>query len=378
MDDRIAISFPNMGINNLEISRIAFRVFNNPIYWYGIIIALAFLVCVLWAMKDSPKFDLVPETVIDLMLFAGPGAIICARIYYVVFSWGTYKSDLKEIFNIRNGGLAVLGGVIGGIIIGYFVARNKKIPTFKFFDFFIPYVALGQAIGRWGNFFNQEAFGTNTSLPWGMTSPVTKAYLASNAQQLHDLNGITVYPDLPVHPTFLYESILCFGIFVLLLWMRKKKRFDGEVFCLYFVTYCLGRAFIEGLRTDSLMIGTLRVSQLLSIILVIVFGIFIIYKRLKIKNGSAIETEVGTSGYADILKIMEEEERLEAAQQLNNQPEMEHVEVYKSDNHVTDENNKDNELEENNKENELEENNKNSDVEENIKNSNMEEKNEDK
>jgi len=192
----------------------------------------------------------------------------------------------------------------------------KKIPILKFFDFFIPYVALGQAIGRWGNFFNQEAFGTNTTLPWGMTSPVTKAYLSNNAEQLKALNGITVYPDLPVHPTFLYESILDFAIFALLLWMRKKKKFEGEVFCLYFVTYCIGRALIEGLRTDSLMIGHIRVSQLLSIVLVIVFGIFIIFKRNKIKNGSLQEVEVGNSGYADILKIMEEEDSTETNQQL--------------------------------------------------------------
>ncbi|MHB8061852.1 MAG: prolipoprotein diacylglyceryl transferase [Ruminiclostridium sp.] len=326
MDERIAVSFPGLGINNLDISRIAFKVFNTPIYWYGVIIALAFLVCVLWAMKDSKKFDIVPETVIDLMLFAGPAAIICARIYFVIFSWGNYKNNLKEIFFIRDGGLAVLGGVIGGIVTAYFVARYKKIPTTKFFDFFVPYLALGQAIGRWGNFFNQEAFGTNTSLPWGMTSPATKDYLSRSAQQLLDVNGITVYPDLPVHPTFLYESILCIAIFALLLWMRKKKKFDGEVFCLYFVTYGLGRAFIEGLRTDSLMIGSLRVSQLLSIVLVIVFGIFIIYKRLKIKNGSTQEVEAGNSGYADILKLMEEEEHQEAEQQLNNQSSEEHLE----------------------------------------------------
>jgi phosphatidylglycerol:prolipoprotein diacylglycerol transferase len=328
MDERIAVSFPKMGID-LDISRVAFKVFNTPIYWYGIIIALAFLVCVLWAMRDTKKYDLVPDTVIDLMLFAAPIAIICARIYYVVFSWEDYRYNLKEIFATRDGGLAILGGVIGGVITAYFVARYKKIPTFKFFDFFVPYLALGQAIGRWGNFFNQEAFGTNTSLPWGMTSPTTKAFLSSVAGQLKELNGITVYPDLPVHPTFLYESILDFAIFALLLWMRKKKKFDGEVFCLYFVTYCIGRAFIEGLRTDSLMIGHLRVSQLLSVILAIAFGIFIIYKRNKIKNGGIEEAEVGHSGYSDILKFMKEEDRLEAEQQLNTQSAQEHLEVDK-------------------------------------------------
>lgn len=316
MNERIAVSFPNLGID-INISRVAFKVFNTPIYWYGILIALAFLICVLWAMKDSPKFGFIPDTVIDLMLFAAPIAIICARIYYVAFSWEDYKYDLKEIFNIRNGGLAIYGGIIGAVITAYFVARYKKIPTFKFFDVYIPYVALGQAIGRWGNFFNQEAFGTNTNLPWGMTSPETRAYLSNNAQQLLEKSGITVYPDLPVHPTFLYESIWDFAIFALLLRMRKKKKFDGEVFCLYFLTYSIGRAFIEGLRTDSLMLGHIRVSQLLSVVLAIVFGIFIIYKRVKIKNAVAEESEAGHSSYAGILKIMEEEAQ-ESQEQLQN------------------------------------------------------------
>ncbi len=304
MDERIAVSFPNMGLD-FNISRVAFRVvfgkFDFPVYWYGIIIALAFFVCVLWAMRDSRKFDLVPDTVIDLMLFAAPVAIICARLYYVIFSWENYRYDLMQIFNTRNGGLAVFGGIIGAVITAYFVARYKKIPIFKFFDFAIPYVALGQAIGRWGNFFNQEAFGTNTSLPWGMTSPVIKSYL----QGLQS-NGVSINPDLPVHPTFLYESVWDIGVFIFLMWLRKKKKVDGEVFCLYFITYSIGRAVIEGLRTDSLMLGNLRVSQLLSILLIVVFTIFVIYLRTKAKNSEVVE--IGHSGYANVLKIIEEEE----------------------------------------------------------------------
>ncbi len=301
MDDRVTVSFPNMGLD-FDISREAFKVFGISIYWYGIIIALAFFICVLWAMRDSRKFDLVPETIIDLMLFAAPIAIICARLYFVIFSWDNYKYDLKQIFNTRNGGLAILGGIIGAVITAYFVARYKKIPTFKLFDFAIPYVALGQAIGRWGNFFNQEAFGTNTNLPWGMTSPTVRAYL----QNLQN-GGMNINPDLPVHPTFLYESLWDIAVFIFLLQMRKKKKFNGEIFCLYFITYGIGRAVIEGLRTDSLMLGSLRVSQLLSIIFVIVFSIIVIYKRIKIKN-SFDDVEIGQSGYASILKIMDEDE----------------------------------------------------------------------
>lgn len=326
MKESILVSFPNMDLD-FNISSEAFRIFNMPIYWYGIIIAFAFFVCVIWAMKDTKKFDLVPDTVIDLMLFATPAAIIFARIYYVIFSWENYSSNLLEIFNTRNGGLAIYGGIIGAIITAYFVARYKKIPTFKLFDFAIPYVALGQAIGRWGNFFNQEAFGTNTSLPWGMTSPVTKAYLQNNMEQLQQLHGITVNPDLPVHPTFLYESILDLAIFIFLMWMRGKKKFDGEVFCFYFLTYSLGRAFIEGLRTDSLMLGNLRVSQLLSVLLVIAFGIYIVYKRIKLKNDSLELAYTGQSAYADILKEIEEEEKIEADKKINSLVENEHNEV---------------------------------------------------
>lgn len=313
--DKIAVSFPKLGLD-FNVSREAFKIINMPIYWYGIIIAFGFFVCILWAMKDSRKFGLTPDDVIDLMLFAGPVAIVCARLYFVVFKWEDYKYDLKQIFNIRNGGLAVLGGIIGAVITAYFVARYKKIPILKFFDFAVPYIPLGQAIGRWGNFFNQEAFGTNTDLPWGMTSSAIRNYLSNNAQSLQ-AQGITVYPDRPVHPTFLYESIWCFIIFALLLWMRKKKKFEGEVFCLYFVTYGLGRAVIEGLRTDSLMIGNLRASQLLSVILVVVFVIIIVFMRNKIKNN--LDTaEVGHSGYADVLKLMEEEEGQAATESAGN------------------------------------------------------------
>mgnify|MGYP001016436494 CR=1 FL=1 len=305
MGDKTLVSFPGLGLD-FNISREAFHVklgaLDFSIYWYGIIIALAFLVCVLWAMKDSRKYDLVPDTVIDLILFAAPAGIIGARIYFVAFSWEDYKNDLIQILNLRNGGLAILGGVIAAVITAYFVAKYKKIPAFKLFDFGIPYIALGQAIGRWGNFFNQEAFGTNTSLPWGMTSSTIRSYL----QRLQN-SGMDINPDLPVHPTFLYESIWDIGVFIFLMWMRRRKKFDGEVFCFYFITYSLGRAVIEGLRTDSLMLGNVRITQLLSIIFVIVFTIIVIYVRAKIKNDTD-EVEIGQSRYADILKMMEEDQ----------------------------------------------------------------------
>lgn len=308
--DSTLLRFPELGWS-FDVPRVAFNIFGKPIYWYGIIIAAAFLICVLWAMKDSTKYDLVPDTIIDLMLFAAPAAIICARIYYVIFSWSEYSDNLIDILNLRKGGLAVYGGIIGAIVAAYFVARYKRIPTMKLFDFAIPYVALGQAIGRWGNFFNQEAFGTNTTLPWGMTSPTINAYLTNKAASIQETVGITVNPELPVHPTFLYESLWNIAVFAFLMWMRKRKKFSGEIFCLYFITYSIGRAFIEGLRTDSLMFGNLRISQFLSIILVIVFVILVVVLRNKAKNAVDQEVEVGQSAYAKVLKYMEEEQEVE-------------------------------------------------------------------
>ena len=309
--DSTLVRFPELGWS-FDVPRVAFSLFGNPIYWYGIIIAAAFLVCVLWAMKDSRKYDLIPDTIIDLMLFAAPAAIICARLYFVAFSWSEYASNPIDILNLRKGGLAVYGGIIGAIITAYFVARYKKIPTMKLFDFAIPYVALGQAIGRWGNFFNQEAFGTNTSLPWGMTSPTITSYLTNRADSIQETVGITVNPELPVHPTFLYECIWNLAIFAFLMWMRKRKKFSGEIFCLYFITYSIGRAFIEGLRTDSLMLGNLRVSQFLSIILIIVFSILVVVLRNRAKNAVYEEVESGQSAYANVLKYMEEEQAAES------------------------------------------------------------------
>jgi phosphatidylglycerol:prolipoprotein diacylglycerol transferase len=165
---------------------------------------------------------------------------------------------------------------------------------------------LGQSIGRWGNFVNQEAFGTNTTLPWGMTSDVVKQELLRNMDKL-GRQGITVDPNIPVHPTFLYESIWDISVFLLLIWYRKRKKLNGEVFFLYMVLYGAGRFFIEALRTDSLMIGNLRVSQVLAFVFVVVFGILLIVRRKKVVE-SAESAEIGASSYGAVLKKMQDGE----------------------------------------------------------------------
>lgn len=299
------IEFPGLWGWSIDVNTVAFTVYNVPIYWYGIIIALAFLSAIFFALRDSQKFGFEQETIIDLALVIIPAAIIGARLYYVAFSWEEFKDNPISILNTRTGGLAIYGGIVGALLAAYVFSRVKKINVLDLFDFAIPYLALGQAIGRWGNFINQEAYGINTSLPWGMTSDSIKQDLLRNMQKLSS-QGITVDPNIPVHPTFLYESLWDFLVFFLLFWGRKRRKFSGEIFYLYMMLYGTGRFFIEGLRTDSLMIGTLRASQLLAFVFVAVFGILFVSGRRK-SIESEENTEVSSSPYGVVLKKLEQD-----------------------------------------------------------------------
>jgi len=206
------VEFPGLWGLSLSVDRVAFEVYGISIYWYGIIIAAGFLLAVLLAMKNSKNVGIEPDRIIDLVIFAAPAAIICARLYYVIFSWDNFKDNLWEVFNTRNGGLAIYGAIIGAFVVGYVFAKVRKIAPLNLFDFGVPFFVLAQGIGRWGNFVNQEAFGTNTTLPWGMTSETVKSEL----ERLKD-SGISVDPTIPVHPTFLYESIMDVAIFLILI-----------------------------------------------------------------------------------------------------------------------------------------------------------------
>lgn len=278
------IQFPNLfGGLTLYVDRVAFSIFGVPIYWYGLFIAFGFMLSLIMAGHSARKYKIKKDDLYDLVLVCAPIAIVCARLFYVIFDWQTFKNDLGAIFNFRQGGLAIYGAVIGAFGAAYIVCKKKKLIALRVFDFAAPYFAFSQAIGRWGNFVNQEAFGVNTNLPWGMTGNRIKSYLQSQ-QSLLASQGMQVNPDMPVHPTFLYESLWNMGAFVLLIWLRKHKKLDGEVFFGYMILYGLGRSWIEGLRTDSLMLGSLRISQLLAILFVVVFGALVIYRRKKVPH----------------------------------------------------------------------------------------------
>ncbi len=281
------VSFPGIGLNNIPIDRVAFSIGSFPVYWYGICIILAFGLCIGLAMWQAPKFGLKADDVIDVSIVVIPAAIIGARLYYVAFDWDTFASNPLSVFDIRNGGLAVLGGVLFSMLAVFILTKVKKKSIAQVFDFLIVYIPLGQAIGRWGNFFNQEAFGTNTTLPWGMISADTSAYIRAYCPGLN--------PDAPVHPTFLYESLATLLIFFLLLVVRKRIKLPFVTVAMYFILYGTERFFVEGLRTDSLYIGNtgLRTSQVLSAILVVVgFGI-VAFSRFKADRKAMAAEKVG-------------------------------------------------------------------------------------
>lgn len=263
------LRFPGLGWE-IPISRVAVSIGSLEIYWYGVIIAVGFGLGLWVYLSHNRSCGIHPDEGLDIILWSMLGAIVGARAYYVAFQWDHYKDNLKEIFNLRGGGLAIYGGIIGALIVAFIVCRSKKLPMLPVADAAFPGVMLGQAIGRWGNFFNMEAFGTNTTLPWGMTSDTISNYLSRHQAALL-AQGVVVDPAMPVHPTFLYESLWnLIGVAVLLLWLFPRRSYDGQITLGYTAWYGLGRFFVEGLRTDSLMWGNVRVSQALGGVLFIV------------------------------------------------------------------------------------------------------------
>ncbi len=238
---------------------VAFEIFGLPIRWYGIIISLGIVLAALVSIRESKRRGYTEDLIIDLLLFAIPLSILGARLYYVAFSWDNYKDNLGDILNTRQGGLAIHGALIAAILVTIVYAKVKKISFWTIADISAPGIILAQGIGRWGNFANQEAHGGPTDLPWGI-----------------------IIEGQKVHPTFLYESIWNLLVFAFLMWYRKNKsKVKGETFLIYISLYSVGRFFIEGLRTDSLMLGNFRVAQLISLGSILVSLIIFVVRRKK-------------------------------------------------------------------------------------------------
>ena len=252
------VSFPGLGLE-MEINRVAFTVFGVPIYWYGVCIALGLLLGMLYAFRYAKSYGIDADRMVDVIFASTIAAIIGGRAYYVATAPFKYQS-IWEMIDIRLGGIAIYGGIIAAFAMGALMCRVRKVPMLPMFDLAAQGFLIGQCLGRWGNFFNQEAFGGNTTLPWGMISESTQQYLQA-VQETLAAQGMTVDPSMPVHPTFLYESIWC-GLGFLLLWRYSKhRRFHGEMTLLYIMWYGFERFFVEGLRTDGLMVGNVRISQ---------------------------------------------------------------------------------------------------------------------
>jgi len=253
------------------IDPVAFSIGSLEIRWYGVIISTALFLGTMLSIKEAKKQGIEEDFMYDLFIRVIPAAIIGARLYYVLFSWAYFKNNLMEILAFRSGGLAIHGGIIGGLVVAFYFIRKREQSFVQLADITAPYIILGQAIGRWGNFINQEAHGGIVSREF-----------------------ISVFPDFIekqmyihgnyYHPTFLYESLLNFLVFLILISIRRKKFLkDGDLFLLYLIGYSLGRFVIEGMRTDSLMLGSFRIAQIVSLLLII-SGVFIIYQRHKKRN----------------------------------------------------------------------------------------------
>ena len=245
--------------------------FHWDIYWYGLLIALGFLMALVYALKNYKRFGLDLDRMLDAVLVTVPVAIFCARAYYLIFD-SEKGNFFKDFFNFSDGqgfsGLAIYGGVIGAFATGALMCKLRKIKILDMFDIAAIGFLIGQSIGRWGNFVNQEAFGGPTgSNFWGMTSQNVKADFIRNGFD----------PNALAHPCFLYESLWCAIGFLLLHYFSKKRKFSGQIILMYCAWYGLGRAIIETFRTDSLMIGGLKVSALLSMVLVIFASVMLIY-----------------------------------------------------------------------------------------------------
>lgn len=312
------IEFPKLGIH-LNIDPIAFSIGNIHVRWYGIIIATAIMVSLMLALRDAKKYGIHEDRLVDMFLIALPSAVVAARIFFVIFTWDNYKNNLLGIFRVWEGGLAIYGVIIGAFISVALFARHHKMNLWTLADFACVYLPLSQAIGRYGNFANQELYGGNTESVFGMTGSLI---------QLFPNPGVD--GTLPVHPTFLYESMLNLLVFTFLIFFRKRSKHGGQVFALYIMSYSVVRFMMEFLRTDVFDWGVFRANQVFAL-LMFVAGLLLFILRRKApsayiyqKDGILPETSAPsetttdsdtaptTSAYSEVLKDLKNDETIDA------------------------------------------------------------------
>lgn len=281
------IQFPKLGWT-FRIDPTAFKIGSLEVQWYGLIITLGLILAFIYCFPKMKRFGLDSDRTIDAVLGGIIGGLVGARLYYVIFNWDQYKDDLKSIFNTREGGLAIYGGIIGALAVGLLICKIRKVKILPMLDITCIGFLIGQGVGRWGNFVNQEAFGGKTDSFLGMTGGRIQEYIFENSASLGgsltaEGSGIMNLELYPVHPCFLYESVWCLLGFVLLAFWSKRRKYDGQLLLMYMAWYGAERFFVEGLRSDSLYIGSIRVSQALSALIFVVSVILqiVMFSRIR-------------------------------------------------------------------------------------------------
>ena len=320
------IRFPNLGIEVHPGKSI--EVFGVELAFYGMIIGLAMMVGVFIAYREAKRTNQNVDDYLDFTIWALIMAIVGARLYYVIFEWDYYGQHLLQIVTgIRDGGLAIYGGIIASLITLFIFTKVKKLNFWLMADTAVLGLVVGQIIGRWGNFFNREAFGGYTNSIFAMQIPVNEANGVTKDLLMNSYlyNGQSF---IQVHPTFLYEGIWNLGVFILLMAYRKHKKFNGEVFALYLIGYGVGRAWIEGLRTDQLILPFFKVpvSQVLSIVLVVVAIGFIIFNRIQLTRKSIAVVSLATGNKVERTQEDDSEEDSEYDSEDDSEDDSEEVE----------------------------------------------------
>lgn len=274
----VTVSFPGLGLE-FNINRVAFSLGSFDVYWYGVLLGAALAIGILYACWRAKEFGLNSDRMLDVIILGAVFAVVGGRLYYVLCDLENYKT-FASWFDLRSGGIAMYGVLIGAFVGAAIGCKIRKVKTLPMFDLAALGFIMSQPAGRLANFINQEAFGYNTSLPWSMYSTSTKNYLTTHAAELAE-KGMIVDPTKPVHPYFLYEGLWTIAGTIVLNLYAKKRKFDGEIFLMYVVWYGTGRAVLESLRTDSLYVGPFRTSQLVAAISVLIAAALILIVRAK-------------------------------------------------------------------------------------------------